>query len=47
MASFTYNNKAAKDDVNQIITNISPDLTFLINKFGTTSVTAMKHEWLN
>lgn len=26
---------------------ISPDLTFLINKFGTTSVTAMKHEWLS
>ena len=47
MASFTYNNKAAKDDVNQLIVNISPDLTFLINKFGTTSVTAMKHEWLS
>ena len=35
------------EDVTDFITSLDPDETYLTNKFGRTSVTSTKHEWLN
>lgn len=35
------------EDVTDFITALDPDETFYSNKFGRTSVTSTKHEWLN
>ena len=35
------------EDVTDFITALDPDETYLTNKFGRTSVTSTKHEWLN
>lgn len=35
------------EDVTNFITSLDPDETFLTNKFGRTTVTNTKHEWLN
>ena len=35
------------EDVTDFITSLDPDETFYTNKFGRTSVTSTKHEWLN
>ena len=35
------------EDVTDFITSLDPDETYLTNKFGRTSVSSTKHEWLN
>jgi len=45
-SSYTYEAEGNKEDVSDIIVNISPDENLLINKFGRVDVTAVKHEWL-
>ena len=47
MASFTWKAVGNKEDVSDIIVNIAPQETQLINKFGKTTATAMNHEWLS
>ena len=39
----TYTQVTMKEDVSDIITNISPDVTFLINKFGRAVARATLH----
>ena len=43
MASYTWKAVGNKEDVSDIITNIAPQETQLINKFGKTTATAMNH----
>lgn len=42
----TYETVGNREDLLDIITNISPDETPLMNKFGRSKVTAMTHSWL-
>ena len=35
------------EDITDFITALDPDETYFTNKFGRTSVTSTKHEWLN
>lgn len=35
------------EDITDFITALDPDETFYTNRFGRTSVTSTKHEWLN
>ena len=46
MASKTYLAVGNREDLSDIITNISPDETPLMQKFGRTKVTGMVHSWL-
>ena len=46
MASNTYAAVGNKDDMSDIITNISPDDTPLFSRIGRTKATATTHEWL-
>lgn len=46
MASYTYQAVGNKEDLIDIITQISPDETPLMNKFGKTEAKAMTHAWL-
>ena len=46
MASKTYLAVGNREDLSDIITNISPDETPLMQKFGRTKVTGMIHSWL-
>ena len=46
MASNTYDAVGNKEDVSDIITNISPDQTPLYSKIGKTKATQTIHEWL-
>jgi hypothetical protein len=46
MASYTYSAVGNREDLVDIITNISPNENFLQSKFGRTDVTAMQHDWL-
>ena len=46
MASNTYVAVGNKEDVNEIITNISPDDTPLYSRIGRTKATQVTHEWL-
>lgn len=46
MAGYTYKAVGNREDLTDFITNISPDPVMLQKKFGRTSVTAMKHDWL-
>lgn len=46
MASYTYSAVGNREDLLDIITNISPDETPLMNKFGRSKVTGMTHSWL-
>ena len=46
MASNTYAAVGNKDDMSDIITNISPDDTPLFSRIGRTKATATAHEWL-
>lgn len=43
MASFTYNAVGNKEDLVDIITNITPNETPLMNQFGKTEAKAMTH----
>lgn len=45
-AYVTYEAVGNREDLLDIITNISPDETPLMNKFGTSKVTGMTHSWL-
>lgn len=47
MATYTYKAEGNREDLADFITNISKDPCVLQQKFGRTSVTAMKHDWLN
>ncbi len=42
----TYEAVGNREDLLDIITNISPDETPLMNKFGRSKVTGMMHSWL-
>ena len=46
MASNTYEAVGNKEDVSEIITNISPDQTPLYSRLGKTKATQTVHEWL-
>lgn len=46
MATYTYKAVGNREDLTDIIVNISPDENFLQNKFGRTDVSAMQHDWL-
>lgn len=46
MATYTYTAVGNREDLMDIITNISPDETPLMNKFGRSKVTGMIHSWL-
>jgi hypothetical protein len=46
MASYTYTAVGNKEDLIDVITNISPMETPLMNKFGKTEAKAMTHAWL-
>ena len=46
MASDTYTAVGNKEDVSEIITNISPDETPLFSRIGRTKATQTVHEWL-
>ena len=46
MATYTYSAVGNREDLMDIITNISPDETPLMNKFGRSKVTGMVHSWL-
>lgn len=46
MASKTYTAVGNREDLSDIITNISPDETPLMKKFGRSKVTGMTHAWL-
>ena len=46
MARYTYTAVGNREDLLDIITNISPDETPLMNKFGRSKVTGMVHSWL-
>lgn len=46
MASYTYTAVGNREDLIDIITNISPDETVLMTKFGNTTAKAMTHSWL-
>ena len=46
MATYTYSAVGNREDLLDIITNISPDETPLMNKFGRSKVTGMVHSWL-
>lgn len=46
MASKTYTAVGNREDLIDVITNISPDETPLMNKFGKSKVTGMVHSWL-
>ena len=46
MSSKTYLAVGNREDLSDIITNISPDETPLMQKFGRTKVTGMIHSWL-
>lgn len=46
MASYTYTAVGNREDLIDVITNISPDETPLMNKFGKTEAKAMTHAWL-
>lgn len=43
MATYTYSAVGNREDLMDIITNISPDETPLMNKFGRSKVTGMVH----
>lgn len=45
-SSTTYEATGNREDLLDIITNISPDETPLMNKFGRSKVTGMVHSWL-
>ena len=47
MAGYTYTAVGNREDLSDIITNISPEENFLQKTFGRTEVTAMKHDWLD
>lgn len=47
MATYTYKAEGNREDLADFITNISKDPCVLQRKFGRTSVTAMKHDWLS
>lgn len=47
MASYTYKAVGNREDLSDIINNISPNENFLQTKFGRTEVTAMQHDWLS
>lgn len=46
MAGYTYSAVGNREDLSDIIVNISPEENFLQKTFGRTDVTAMKHDWL-
>jgi len=46
LASKTYQAVGNREDLSDIITNISPDETPLMSKFGKSKVTGMVHSWL-
>ena len=46
MASNTYDAVGNKEDVSDIITNISPYDTPLFSKIGKTKATSTTHEWI-
>lgn len=46
MATYSYRAEGNREDLVDIITNISPDENFLQAKFGRTAVTGMSHDWL-
>ena len=46
MATYTYEAVGNREDLLDIVTNITPDETPLMNKFGRSKVTGMVHSWL-
>lgn len=45
MSSYTYTTVGLKEDMTDIITNIAPDQTYLVNKIGKGSVHQPTHNW--
>lgn len=46
MPSYVVNNKAVREDLLDILTNLSPIDTQLVTGLGTSTANATRHEWL-
>jgi len=44
--AFTYDDKAIREDLLSVLTNISPKNTQLVSGLGTSSASSIRHEWL-